>query len=553
MNGLNSAFYQIIEKLFLIQSYFKSLAHSAAQVILVIAICSMAVNYALTGTGLKENIIKLLKAVVFYAVVMAAYPNIVSWLTVQTIAWAQNSTYDKTTQNAVNALKTAAAESSRQAAATGRKGTFGNKATVNSNPDRDPDLYFGDVLVERRKATEKGKIITYTTVAPAAFLQLILLTAGECITAYEDAPPVKLGMGIEIPDMGLFLKGLLCGFLVIIVSVFALLEYLMAYMEFIFVSSVGIILFPFSLWDGSKFLTEKFISALVGFSIKLLFCTICIFLALYGFAVLARHYTSTPFTGLPDEIIFIIFSCLLFFYLCKSAPAVAQSLMTGSPSLNAAGAIGAAMGAVGAVAGAAGLGMRAATGGAGTLAQAGGAFAGAAGASKEMGGGKLEQLGAGIGAFAGSIGGSAAGAVKDKAGDLTRSLMSTPASAMAGLGSSIPGGGVRSGGGGAGGHNKNSASQRMLNERNEDGSRKTMTQVMGEQFAEGKSAGRSFAADQALGMIPNAASIPGQTQTASSSEAPPPEPGPSAPAGAEPRAALAQADGEETYTKTSIL
>ncbi|GAB6391799.1 MAG: hypothetical protein MdMp014T_1172 [Treponematales bacterium] len=46
-----------------------------------------------------------------------------------------------------------------------------------------------------------------------------------------------------------------------------------------------------------------------------------------------------------------LFTCLLFFYLCKSAPGLAQSLLTGTPSLSAAGAVGAVAGAAGAVAG----------------------------------------------------------------------------------------------------------------------------------------------------------------------------------------------------------
>jgi hypothetical protein len=544
MNGLNDAFYEITDKILRIQGYFKDAALKIALAVLAIAVCSMAVNYGLTGTGLKENIIKLLKAVVFFAVIMGVYPKIVSSITTLTLAWGKGSTYSSSLEAAVRSSKDAIVESSREAQATNARGTFANKATASSNADNDPGLYFGDLMIEREG---------YTTVAPAAFLQIIFLTAGECITAWEDAPKLPIGP-FEIPDFGLFLKGLLCGFFVILVGCFALLEYLMAYIEFMFVSSVGLILFPFSMWEGSKFLTEKLISAIIGFSIKLLFCTICIFLALYGYSGLADHYTTTPYTGAADQFVFIVFTCLLLFYLCKSAPAMAQSLMTGSPNLSAAGAIGAATAAVGAVAGAAGLGMRAATGGAGTLAQAGGAFSGASEASKESGGSKMQQLGAGITAAAGSVGNSAVGAVKDKAGDLSRSLMATPMSSMAGLGSAAPGGGAGGhAGGGAGGHNKNSASQRMLNERNDDGSRKTFGQVMGEKFAEGKSAGRNFVADQALGPSP-------ATQTASSSEPPPPPPpesGPSAPAGDAPRAAgseqqaaLAQIDGDNPQTQT---
>jgi len=157
-------------------------------------------------------------------------------------------------------------------------------------------------------------------------------------------------IGIQIPEFSRVLKGLVCGFFLIFTGVFALLEYIICLIEFMLVASVGVILFPFSIWEGSKFLTEGFIKAIVGFFMKLLFCNIAIFLLLYGFISMFHALKEQNFTGSPDQFAFIIFTCLLFFYVCKSAPLVAQSLLSGSPSLNGAGAIGAVAGAVGAAA-----------------------------------------------------------------------------------------------------------------------------------------------------------------------------------------------------------
>ncbi|MDR2767032.1 MAG: type IV secretion system protein [Treponema sp.] len=516
MNGLNSAFYNVVAKLMEIQGYFRSVAFGIAQVVLVISICSMAVNYGLTGTGLKENIVKLLKAVVFFAVVMAAYPKIISWITVQTLNWAQGSTYTPKLQSAISFSKDAMVEASRNAMENNTdRGTAGNRAMIKSNADGEPDLYFGPLMRDG-------------AVAPAAFLQMILLVAGECVTAYEDAEPWVDTRFLTIPNLGLFLLGLICGFFVIIVGIFALLEYLVAYLEFMFISSVGVLLFPFSMWDGSKFLAEKLISAIIGFFLKLLFCTICIFLALYGFSALARHYVETPFSGAIDQLIFIVFTCLLFFYLCKSAPGLAQSLMTGSPTLNAAGAIGAAAAAVGAVAGTAGLAMRGGTnvlgGGAKTL----GAGIGAGAAAKEAGGGILAQAGAGLGAMTKSAGASAVGMVAGAGGDLARSLMARPL-----FGQSAGGG--QGGGGGARGFNGNSAAQRMMNSINADNSRQTVGRMIKENFAAGKTEGRNFtggftgggeaalakaAADGAVKAADTAIAVP-QAPAAGGGESPP--------------------------------
>jgi hypothetical protein len=79
---------------------------------------------------------------------------------------------------------------------------------------------------------------------------------------------------------------------------------------------------------------------MLGFFVKLLFSTICIFLMLYSFMSLANQYTNHSFIAEAEQILPLIFVSLLSFYICKSAPALAQSLLSGSPSLTGAGAIG---------------------------------------------------------------------------------------------------------------------------------------------------------------------------------------------------------------------
>jgi type IV secretion system protein TrbL len=265
------------------------------------------------------------------------------------------------------------------------------------------------------------------------------------------------------------------------------LEYLMAFMEYMFITSVGIILFPLSIWEGSKFMAEKLIGAIMGFFIKLLFCNICIFLMLYGFISLARGYSENPFTGRPDEIVVVIFISLLFFFLCKSAPALAQSLLTGTPSLNASGAIAAAGGAI-AGAGAA-LGLAGKAGGAAAGAYAKSAFAGmgafgqasgAAQAVKELGGTAGQQAGA----FLSSIGGSAKEAFKSSGGDLARSLI--------GGGSH----GAAASGGSGSGINRHSQRQQFLEKKNQDGTKKTFGEYLAGRREAGTNAGIDYMAAQ---------------------------------------------------------
>ena len=472
MNGINDAFYHVTDKIIELQTFFLKFGWAVGRVVLLIALLSAALNYGLTGTGLKENVIKILKATVFFFIVMFAYPRIVSWITATTFDLAKGSTY-ASMEGYLNTQKSIIAREAEAKLSQGKKGTYSN-SVLTDNPDKNPDLYFGDILLTRKM----GKL-EYTTIAPAAALNAVLLIAGECTRAADEAPTGFMGL----PNLGMIIKGFFCAFFVIFTGVFAVLEYLMAYLEFMFIASVGIILFPLSLWDGTKFMAEKFISALLGFFIKLLFCTICIFLLLYGFLSLAKQFSVHNFTGMIDEILMIIFSCLLYFYICKSAPGLAQSLLTGTPSLNAAGAVGAAASAVGAAAGVAGLGARAAFATSGAVSEATSASGSASESVRQAGGGKMAQMGAGLLAFGKSLGGSGLDAVKAGGGDMVRSLMARP----------LFGSGGGGGGGGGDGYNRHSATQSFLH-RKEDGSKKTFGEAKKERQEKGDRTGKDMAA-----------------------------------------------------------
>lgn len=292
-----------------------------------------------------------------------------------------------------------------------RKGTYGDVAAVQ-------DTNFFSPIISTITDNQTGQ--KYSSVAPAAVLNAMVLVAGACIHAADAVPSGTKYIGDRL---GMEIKGIFCAICVVISGSFAVLEYLISFMEFMFICSVGIILFPLSLWDGTKFMAEKLISAIMGFFIKLLFSSICVFISLYGYMSLATLYTKQPFLGLIDQMLMVIFTSLMFYYLSKSAPHLAQSLLTGAPSLTAAGAIGTVVTAFGAVAGAAGIGAQIATGGVSALAKAGGAASAASSLSKEGGGSSLARGAAGVGAFAGSLVSSGVDTVRSAGNSLTRSLI----------------------------------------------------------------------------------------------------------------------------------
>ena len=453
MQGLNQSFIFVAVKLLELQTYFMTAARGIALVALTIAIGMAALNYAMTGTGLKESIIKILKAVVFYGIVLLAYPNIINWVTRTTFEWGSEST--------ASVRSTIASDTShiRNVAETrrmeDRRETFGDVA-IGSVPN-----YFGSIIAEVPVGGRQ-----YSMVAPAAALQSILLVSGECMRlASEQGTKRILGFGPEIPEnMGLQIIGIVTGLFVIVVGCFAIIQYCVAYLEFLFVSSVGIILFPLSLWEGSKFMTEKFIGALVGFFIKLLFCTLCIFVMMWGYLDLAKKFVDQPFAGLADQIVMIVFTCLLFMYICISAPGIAQSLLTGAPSLNAAGAIAAAGTAVGAAATMGGMAVRGGLGLSGGASQVMGNVAGSLAKSGAEGRSTGSTIAHAAGAVAGGVGMSAMNTLRATGGDMARSLVSkTPFSQ---------------------GANKHSAGQMFL-KANQDGTNKSFGQFLKGQAATG--------------------------------------------------------------------
>jgi len=476
-NTVNNAFFYVIDIIINMQDYFIKQAKGIGYIVFFIAFCSAFLNYALTGTGLKENLIKIFKATVFFLIIINVYPRIIGWITSYTFSLAEGSVYDPVNDyfNETETLR----ETTESWSITYEDKAPSRKTITETVTEvmRDNQHLFSDLAVER-----KDSPVPHTVVAPANMFKILLFIADDCIRFADQKKHV-------IPEFSQVLKGLICAFFIIITGAFAILEYIICFLEFMLVASVGVILFPLSIWEGSKFLSEKFIGAIVGFFMKMLFCNIAIFLMLYGF--ISMFYTihkGKGFTGNIDQIIFIVFVCLLFFFICKSAPAVAQSLLSGTPSLSASGAISAATGAVAAAGATFGLAKKvggAAVGGVGGVTKAGFGLVGtmkeanaarhsAIDAVKEAGGSVKQQKAAGRQAFGDSLSDSAGDALKTGAYGLTRSLLSGKNS---------------SSGGSSGGTNPHSWRQDFLSKN------QTFNEHFNERRTEGRTRGQASADD----------------------------------------------------------
>jgi len=485
---IDNAFFFVLDKIIALMDFFSAQARNIGSVVLLIAILTAALNYALTGQGLKENAIKIMKATLFFLVTIAFYPSIIGWITSYTFSLADRSmggavrTYfnSSVTENIV--VNSGAGGSSFQ-------------ALSRQMPDRNALALFAKISTTRSARTgqtnNSGRL-TYTAFAPAAVVQVMFLISNECLRYADKKVPGQI-----FPDFGQVLRGLVCGFFIIFTGVFALLEYLVCFLEFMLVACVGIILFPLSIWEGSKFLSEKFIGAVVGFFMKLLFCNLAVLLLLYGFISMLSIFNANGFQATADQIIFIIFTSLLFLFICKSAPGIAQSLLTGTPSLSATGAISAAAGAVAAVSAVAGFaggaaktvaggaktivggGTKAVVGAHGSVTEANAAKTAAMQEIADAGGSKQQIRQAGNRAFLGSLAGDAGDAFKTAGHGLVRNLLGS--------------GGSGSGQGG-GGTNPHSWRQDHLNARGKDGGNETLGEHFDKRRQEGAERGQKSAA-----------------------------------------------------------
>jgi hypothetical protein len=409
---LDAPFFNILEKMAGLQSYFLAQAWFVARIVLFISLGFAAIKYAMHGEGLKDTVAKSAVAFILFAILMHAYPRMVRGINSVIYEWANISTYEN----------------------SGVRGMF---------LDRQQDAYFWTGKLD---STEEGysQIVQviydeggqpqdlllnifdqrHQFISPNAVIRILMLITESILN--------KANKYSVWDNFDKLLLLFLTAIAVILCGVFGSLQYFICALEFTLITSVGVILLPFMLWDGSKFLTEKLIGALTGFFIKMLFCTITMLFTFYGYLA----FMTRGFDGTINEVVYVIFISVFYMMLCQSGPQLAVTLLTGTPQMSLMEGVHAvgAYAAAGAAGGAASkfIAQKAAAGtvlGTGMTAQA----VGAAGAVRQLGGSRGDAAHAALK----SVGVSAATTVRSGVHNMGRSLLG---SGGAGHGAGRPGG-----------------------------------------------------------------------------------------------------------------
>lgn len=455
---LDAPFFNLLEDFASLQTYFMAQALFIAKIVITLNIGFMAIKYAIKGEGFKEPVVKLLTSLILFLIIINSYPLMIRGLNRVIYDWSYGSTYGKV------------AEMIQKTTDSGETSEFWAKKA--SDPDAYSDII--KVLVEK---TGNGNIAKKYVldifdrgsdnrpgmfIRPNAVMRLLMLTFENIWNKVLQCLEPRGGLPFPKDLGGAVILGL-TSFFVILGGIFAAIQYFICAIEFTLITSVGCILLPFMLWDGTKFLTEKLVGAIVGQALKLLFITLAFMLTINGFlALMVRE-----FDGHIDQAIYTIFTVFFYWMLCQHGPALATALLTGTPQLSMAEGLQTAGSMAGAAAAGA-AGVKAVASGAvktGTQAKSATNKAqGAAKAAKESG--KSQA-----GAVMGSLAGSAKESVKSGMHGLARSLT---------RGKNSTGGGGASGGSG---NQDKSEPTKNLNNRystlerrnasNENGNRKT--------------------------------------------------------------------------------
>jgi len=386
LNPIDAQYNKILTACGHVLTYFTQVAWVIARIVMALCLLWTLLRYAMTGEGLKEAIVKLSLAFIIFLVIIYGYPSIISGASQLVDTMATNSVWN-------NGFDSAFTDEINNGVMVYHPGTWtadqmqlkrvvvgGEASAVNdiSNSDLGESnfvaehnqeehtnspthlvLYTGDYKIN--KLTDLMSVGTeqegyYYSLMPSQMFMILNLAASDAFT-------YAMGGGLLHPFQ--LFCGLFMTLAILLTGIIGVLNYFVCFLEYALVTAVGIILLPFMLWDATKTYAEKLIGAMIGFFIKLLICQMCVYFMMWGFLGLVPMSGADGFTGGLNQILAILFTCFLYFTLCTKGPELATSLLTGSPQMNAAGALGAAKGALGAAGmflGAKGLGGIAAKG-----------------------------------------------------------------------------------------------------------------------------------------------------------------------------------------------
>ena len=179
-NTIDNSFFFVVDKIIDLQIFFVNQAMTISKVVLFISLLSTFLNYALTGQGLKENLIKIMKAVLFFLIVISVYPRIIGFITNYAFSLAEGSIYPSirdhfyvTTEKVINYV---------DYSPSGRTHINTTIDEIVSTTDRNLIFVSNSGISVPRKHTPTG--MDYKIIAPASVFRVLYFLASQCFAPY---------------------------------------------------------------------------------------------------------------------------------------------------------------------------------------------------------------------------------------------------------------------------------------------------------------------------------------------------------------------------------
>jgi type IV secretory pathway TrbL component len=131
---------------------------------------------------------------------------------------------------------------------------------------------------------------------------------------------------------------IILGFLMVIGIIaavcFYVIQYVMTIFEYAIVTSVGVIFISFCLFDGTKSFTAKLVTLFTSYFIKIMVMNFCLFWVLSTFVDCGSTIMMAEEPGSLLNFAYFLFTTLLCWVVTQNGPAIAVTLLNGSPQLS---------------------------------------------------------------------------------------------------------------------------------------------------------------------------------------------------------------------------
>ncbi len=340
MNWLDGAIEKVLGYIEKTSIFFQAESSNIAKIFFVIALGLGCIKMAFNLSDIKKEIVKLFIAVVYFFILVWAFPIGADWLQKLALSIAYDSVAGEGyTIDYEEPYGT-------EAGFLSYLGSIGGSVWEVSDVSNSGLRIKSDLNL--RITNKETGLISINKI-----MKLVIITFQGMWHAVKPKGSLKEIIA-AIPD-AMFI--LIVGLIYLGLLIMSCIQYIQAVFEFTYVKSVGIFFIPTMLWDGSKFIFESLAGSLFKITVKILMISMSLYIAAFmNIEILKQMYVLSKgefeFVRRIEFYVTILFMSILIKNLCDAAPTVAEFLTGGSPRLSygdfaqatqSAGAAGAAL------------------------------------------------------------------------------------------------------------------------------------------------------------------------------------------------------------------